>query len=242
MRTYLITLLSTAFFFLFASELKAQDCKYFTMPEKGTKMEYTMFDRNGKENAKQTQTIVDVKKQGSETVAFMETSKIAKRGKDEPVSEKFELKCDGGNFFMNMNAFTSSFNYEQYQTIQGSEVTVESDDLYYPSDMAVGSKLPDGNLEVTVKINDVLMINAEITIVNRKVEKIEKITSSAGTFECLKITSEILTKTSLSDGTQSKVNQWVAEGVGVVKTESVTGDGKLIGYELLTRIEKPSVE
>jgi len=129
--------------------------------------------------------------------------------------------------------------YEQYQNIEGSEVTIESDDLYYPSDMAVGSALPDGSLEVTVNINDVPMINAEITISNRKVEKNETIKTSAGSFECLKITSEIMTKTNFSDGAKSKVIQWVAEGVGIVKSEAQTDGGKLIGYQLLSGIEQP---
>jgi hypothetical protein len=238
MKKKLFLLLPFLFLF-FGSALQAQNCKYFPAAEKGTVMEYTMFDRNGREEAKQTQTVTELKNEGNATVAVFKTSEMAKRGKEEPVSATYELKCRDGKFFMDMSSFTSSFNYEQYQNIEGSEVTIKSDDLYYPSDMAVGSALPDGSLEVTVNINDVPMINAEITISKRKVEKMETIKTSAGSFECLKITSEIMTKTNFSDGAKSKVTQWVAEGVGVVKSESQTDGGKLIGYQLLSGIVQP---
>jgi hypothetical protein len=238
MKTSFLLMITAILGLFFNQQLSAQNCKFFVPTEKGTKLEYTMFDRNGREQAKQTQTISDVKQQSGKTIAVVEASAVPKRGSEEAKPTTFELKCEGGKFFMNMEPFVSSFNYQQYQNLPGSEVTIQSDDLYYPSDMAVGSKLPDGNLEVTVNINEIPMINAKISIVNRKVEKKESITSSAGTFECLKVTSEIVTTTSFSDGAKTKVIQWVAEGVGVVKSESLMDDGKLISYELLTKIEK----
>jgi hypothetical protein len=113
---------------------------------------------------------------------------------------------------------------------------VNSDDLFYPSDMEVGQTLPDGKIEISVMANGVRMFGSNITIKDRKVEAMETIETPAGSFECLKVTSTVVTKSVMTMETQTI--QWLAEDVGVVKTENLSKKGKLVGYQLLTGMSK----
>jgi hypothetical protein len=75
-----------------------------------------------------------------------------------------------------------------------------------------------------------------VNLSNRKCAAIESVTTPAGTFECYKITQDVeakaIVKVLATDIT------WLAEGVGVVKSESYDKKGKLMGSSQLTKFEK----
>ena len=76
-----------------------------------------------------------------------------------------------------------------------------------------------------------------IKILNRKVESKESITTPAGTFSCFKITYDMESSTKIMGmNTNVKLSSidYLAEGIGVVKTESYDKKGELSGYSLLT--------
>ena len=74
-------------------------------------------------------------------------------------------------------------------------------------------------------------------IKNRKVEKKESITTPAGTFVCYKVTYDMDMKVLMRRS--MKTAEWLAPGVGVVKTETYNQKGELEGYTELTKFVKP---
>lgn len=218
------------------AQLDAQECKFFIPSEAGTILEYTYYNKKGKEESYQTQKVLETKVVDGATVVEMEAISKTKKNQEDGVRTTFELKCDNGNFYINMNDFTSSVNYKQYEALPDLDLVVKSEDLYYPSDLAIGQKLPDGNVEILVENNGMELFGSRITVKDRKVEAAETITTPAGTFECLKVSSVVLTQSSMS--METKTIQWVAENVGVVKTENLTSDGKMITSYALTGIKK----
>ncbi len=214
----------------------AQECKYFFPAEVGTTLEYTFYNKKGREDSYQTQKVVEVVDVAGATVIKLESSVKAGKKNEEAVVTNFELRCEDGNFYINMNDFTSTANYQQYENSPDLDVEIESKDLFYPSNMSVGQTLPEGSMEIAVKNNGTRLFGTTITIKDRKVEAQETITTPAGTFECLKITSVIITKSVMS--MESKTVQWLAEGIGIVKTENLSKNGKLIGSQVLTGIKK----
>ena len=68
---------------------------------------------------------------------------------------------------------------------------------------------------------------------DRKVEKREDITTSAGTFNCIVISQTISTKMMVRIKASSK--ECYAENVGMVRSESYNKKGKLLGYSELTK-------
>ncbi|MCF8364843.1 MAG: hypothetical protein K9H16_03625 [Bacteroidales bacterium] len=218
------------------ANLNAQDCKFFIPTEVGTSLDFTFYNKKGKEESYQTQKITGTKVVDGATVVEVEATTKTKKNQNDGVVTTFDLKCDGGNFYMNMNDFTATTNYQQYEKSPDLEVVVNSEDLFYPSDMAVGQKLPDGRVEISVGNSGIRLFGSTITIKDRKVEAAETLTTPAGTFECLKISSVIVTEASMS--METKTVQWIAENVGVVKTENLSKDGKLVGSQVLTAIKK----
>ena len=79
-------------------------------------------------------------------------------------------------------------------------------------------------------------MNMNIKILNRKVEASESVNTLAGTFDCYKITYDMEMKSIINITTKGA--EWIAKGVGVVKTEQYDKKGNLTGYTLLSKFEK----
>lgn len=77
-----------------------------------------------------------------------------------------------------------------------------------------------------------MTMNMTFKTFNRQVVAQEKIKVPAGTFECMVITSNIENKLMVTK--KNTVKTWVAKGVGIVKQETYSTNGKLEKTELLT--------
>lgn len=237
MRKFIVPFLALVIAAILAPEAStAQECRFFYPSEVGTKLDYTFYNKKGREESYQTQKIVDKRVENGAIVVEIEATQSTDKKKDEAIKSTFDVKCDNGKFYINMQDFTSAVNYQQYEGNPDVDVIVNSDDMYYPSDMEVGQTLPDGKVEIAVEISGVKMFGSTITIKNRKVETRETITTPAGTFECLKVKSTVITKSTMT--LETKTIQWLAEDIGIVKTENLNSKDKLVGYQLLTGIEK----
>ncbi len=80
------------------------------------------------------------------------------------------------------------------------------------------------------------MFTMNVDIKNRKVDKFEKITTTAGTFDCVKISYDIEMKMLFT--IKASAIQWFAKNVGVVRQENYNKKGKLDSYSLITKITK----
>jgi hypothetical protein len=81
----------------------------------------------------------------------------------------------------------------------------------------------------------VLTINMNVT--NRKVESFETVETPAGKFECVKITYDSESKTKLFKTTSTNI-EYLAKGVGVVKTETFDKKGRKSSSMMLTKLER----
>lgn len=88
---------------------------------------------------------------------------------------------------------------------------------------------------IEVSMNGMKMPGMSIEVTDRKVVAEETITTAAGTFTCLKITSKVKSKTIFTMEMNSV--EWYSKGNGMVRSESYKGD-KLKGYTVLTKLVK----
>ena len=108
-----------------------------------------------------------------------------------------------------------------------------------PSKLTVGALLKDVNIKFSFSSNDgspMPPINLTLKITNRKVELKESVTTTAGTFECYKITEDVEMKSIFTSNFKS-IN-WFSFEAGNVKTESYKGNGKFLSKSELTEIKK----
>jgi len=209
----------------------AQDCgsTYFLTKE-GAKVEMTNYSKSGKKTGKSVTTLVSARQNGAITEYSLRSESTDSKG--EVSTLDFTASCDGNTVSVNMKGF---FPPEMKASADGAEVTLEGNDITFPNSMTAGEKLNDGTVTMTLSMGTMTM-KTVMNIVNRVVTGNEKITTPAGTFDCFKIEYQVET-VMMGISTSAKVRQWIAKGVGTVRSENLSTKGDLTGYSEVTAIQ-----
>ncbi len=211
-------------------------CKSFYPMGEGKKFELTHFNPKDKAESRAEYEVIEK----TET-AHASTATIRMKGYDKKDKQTFDgdftVSCEGGVFKVDIRSMLSSQQLEQLESMEDMEVTVETTDLEMPSGIDVGDQLKDGSINIAVKTSEggMAIMNMTTTIKDRKVTAMEKMTTPAGTFDCLVITSVVDSKTGFMNFT-AETKGWMAEDVGLVRSETYR-KGKLEGYTLLTKLQ-----
>ncbi len=209
-----------------------QDCAFYYPKQEGATLEITNYNRKDKVTGRTIQKITNVQESGNSLKATVQMKSYD--DKDELIFEsEVDVMCKDNEFNLSMENF---INGQQMSAFSEADVTIDSDNLRYPANMKPGQELNDGVINISVNNAGMPMMNMTTTIDNRKVEGKEKITTPAGTFDCFKISYDITSKMMVS--VTMKAVEWISMEAGVVKSESYKSNGKLMGYSLLTNLEK----
>jgi hypothetical protein len=200
--------------------------------EEGSEIEITNYDKKDKVTGSSKQKVVGKEVNDGDVILRVQSQTFDKKG-EMLMEGEFSVSCEGGKFYMDMRNFLDPQSMAAYEDM---EIEVDSKDMIFPSDLSVGDELPDASITVSIKSSGVNMFTMTVWITNRKVEAREEMTTPAGTFDCFKMSYDIETKMMVK--VQSKAVQWFTEDVGMVKSESYNKNGKLVGYSLLTDLQK----
>lgn len=225
-------LVSLAAIFSVAATLNGQDCKAYIPQKEGTVIEMETYNKKDKLTGITKQELTKVVESGSETVFHMKQLYTDEKGKN-PMEAEMEFTCKDGVFYIDMNTM---INQEQMLAYEEMEMEVEMTEMEFPSDMKPGQKLNDGVIQMKIISESPMSMSFTVSVTNRTVSAIEKVTTPAGTFECYKIEQDIETKSMFTVVIQSVT--WYAEGVGAVRSENYS-KGNLIGYTVISNISKP---
>ncbi|AKA34511.1 hypothetical protein [Flagellimonas lutaonensis] len=202
--------------------------QYYPMVE-GATMQYTSFNKKGKEDGTFTYTVKDVEGNDSVVSATMTMQMTDKKG--NTYDSEYGIKCEGDVVKID---FKSLMNEQMMSQFGDVEVDMSGTDIVLPNNLSVGQELPDANIEMKMKMGGMNM-NMNVETVNRKVEKEETITTPAGTFPCVVIYSETKSKMMMANQTFPS-RTWFSKGVGMVKQETYNKKGKLISRSELTAL------
>lgn len=217
-----------------AINVYSQCDSYFNFKEGA---EYEMEHYSGKEKitGKTLTQVLSIEDKGGVLTATIKGTMFDKKG-EEQTSIDFEYMCEDGVLKMDLKKFIPQ---DMYGSGSDIKFEMEGDYLEIPKNLEVGQTLKDGMIEGKMVMEDnPMMGNMTMTvkILNRKVESKESITTPAGTFSCFKITYDMESSTKVmgmnTNVTMNSVD-YLAEGVGVVRTESWDKKGKLSGYSIL---------
>lgn len=213
----------------------AQDCSqsFYAMKE-GTKIMMTNFSDKGKVTSTNETLIKSIKADGSNFNATVEATMKNDKGKVITEGKSYTVKCENGTIKLDISSMMMSDFASQMKNM---EVTISGSGIEIPSVLTEGMTLSDGTTEMKLGTNGMTFMNMKFDIKNRKVEKKESITTPAGTFSCFKISYDMDMKMMVKRSI--KAVQWLAPGVGLVKSESYNQKGELEGYTELTKFEKP---
>lgn len=214
MRTFVLTFLLLAG--IFAS---AQDCKNYFFLQNGKTIEMTIYNKKGEENGKQVYTVSNYKSSGGTASAIVSSEIIDKKGKSISKAQS-TIQCKGGVMMVDMKM--------SLPQAQLKDVNAASESFYvdYPAKMNVGDALADAHMKMDIDLQNGMKQAVSMDITGRNVEAKESVTTTAGTWDCYKISSHCKTviKT-MSIGIPINIDQteWFAPGAGIVKTISKAG-------------------
>ncbi len=201
--------------------IMAQDCKNYIYLQNNKTVEMTIYNKKGEPNGKQVYKIADVSTSGSTVTAHVNSEMFDKKGKTLTKASG-NYKCDAGVMMVDMKMNIPAQQMEQFKNAD-----VKAQDIYieYPAVMNIGDKLKDGTLSMDID-NNGLKQSVNMVISERKVEGKESVTTTAGTWDCFKISSKVkLTIKTMGVGIPMNFEsmEWFAPGFGIIKTESKSG-------------------
>lgn len=205
----------------------AQDCTFYSPSEPGTELVLTTYSKPGKVKSSVKQVTAGKKVVDGQTRLDVISESFDAKGKSLGKGS-FEVWCDGGHFYLDMRSMLSSMNLGEM-----GEAKIEAGNLEFPASPTPGQQLEDAFITVTMQ--GPIPINVRIDVTDRKVEALEKITTPAGTFDCMKITSVCFTKMLIKSETE--MTDWYAPNVGLVRSETYQR-GKLLTFSELTDLKR----
>lgn len=208
-------------------------CKSFFPTEVGTALTYESYNGKDKLQSIDVFSVTDIVETASVTLIKVSMKSSDKKGK-ETYSNDVEYTCEDGVFKMSMESMLPTQTMEAYKDM---EITMTQTELEIPSNLSVGQVLPDADMEMVISSNGMQVMKMNFKITERKVEAEESMTTAAGTFDCYKLSQSTNTKMMFIDKTYKSVD-WFAEGIGSIRSESYTENGKLESYRVLTNIKR----
>jgi hypothetical protein len=193
----------------------------------------TMYNAKGKMQGMVEYYINNVTTTGDATVANMSMKLIDKKGKEIQGSE-YEATCKDGVVSIDFKSLMNQSMMAAYGEEMDYDITGTNLDI--PNDLSVGQTLPDAEIIIKMSMSG-MNFNMSTIITDRKVLDKESITVPAGTFDCYVITQTTRIKSMAANQSRTS-KQWIAEGVGFVKSEDYNKKGKIANTSLLTAISK----
>jgi hypothetical protein len=209
---------------------QAQDCTAYFPAEEGTVVELEQFDSKGKLTGSSEQKLLSKEESGNSVKWTVQNT--VKDNKGEAIMEsELTFECRDGVFYFDMDNLLGG---ESMAAFKEMDFRIEGDNLEYPPSMKAGDVLKDGQIRMIIE--QMPAMSSTTSIINRTVEAIEDVETDAGTFKCYKISYDMETKALMTFRISGV--EWIAENIGVIKSETYNKKGKLTGYSLLSRLEK----
>lgn len=213
----------------------AQECLGVTF-KTGMSFELSTFNGKDKPTGKILYQVKDVHKEGSATAMDI-TAQFQDDKGNQRAPYSIHYTCTGNELIADMSGMMLAM---QNAGMKDTELKMKTNKLVYPGKMSVGQKLSDGQMEAEMTNNGNTMMTMNMMMVNRQVESKEPITTSAGTFDTYKITSDMNLDNKVMGipirNTMRVVSYRTDKHIFDIKSENYNKNGKLMGYTLLTKI------
>ncbi len=211
---------------------QTNDCNGYFAYNAGTKMEITLYDKKDKitsvlkyEVKKNTPTAT-----GADFLFYNEhfddNGKLLTKADYDVVCKNGQVFCDVRNIFASFANITAN-----------AEVEITGDKLIYPHDLKAGQTLPNADMNLKSSMNGLAILSVNMKLTNRKVEGFETVQTPAGKFECVKISYDNDIKMTLMKR-QGRTTEYLAKGVGIVKSETFDAKGKKTNSQMLTKLQR----
>jgi len=225
-------------FLLPGSSAWSQDCSKYLFLQQGKTIELTSYNKKGEPSGRNVYTVSNVSSSGGTTTGTLSSQMFDKKERPTNTSTS-TVKCTGGLIQMDMKFMLPDGPAGKMSSAQ---VSGTGGILEYPPAMKAGDTLKSGNIVLTNSNNNngaggppgpppppnPFGGGSTLTmwIYNRQVIGQESVTTTAGTWNCVKIAykSKVNYKSGPFPATMNiDVTEWYAPGVGIIKTQTDRG-------------------
>lgn len=202
------------------------NCSKYYASKPGRKLIHKVFDKRERHSLTTEYNVESVTSSGIQ-VNF---NLWDKRG-EHITGGKLELGCDNRTTYLAPESIMTDL-LSQYEDMEYTVTT--TDRLAIPNDLEIGQTLPDASASISLNAQ-ILEINFDIILSNRKVVRREQIETPAGTFDCYVITYNNEMRGRVASRSY-QCTDWIAEGIGMVKQETYKQNGRLMSRSLLNEV------
>lgn len=192
------------------------------------RIKYVTYDAKGRrEYTEIWQLVGKMKREG--VINYNIESELTTR-KYNRFYQYFRLVNRDSVFYVGAERYMDPRKLEAYQRMV---IKISSDSVAIPTKPEIGQMLPESSCEASILrgTGDVMM-SMNVLLINRKVDATEVISTPAGRFNCYRISSDKLVFSGISKN-KTKIIEWYAVNVGLVRMEERQAKGKLISYKVI---------
>ena len=228
--------------FLIFIQANGQDCKtMFTSYVKGASFETTHYDASNTVKGKNISTVTDLQNTtGGKIISLHAVSSDASNKKLGETD--ISIACEGNTVRLD---FAGALSHVNSMAGRGNlDMKFDKTDIEFPANPVIGQTIPDDKIVMSIvdKSSGTTMGTNTINFKNRKVVSKESVTTSAGTFECFKITSDMSMEMNMMGNAMPprvhKSESYVSSSVGIAKAVAYDEAGKITFTSLLTKVNK----
>jgi len=215
---------------LLSVNLFSQNCDLYFPLESGSNLKTLHFDN--KDNLTgSTNIIINEKREIPGGVAIQMTQNYVDI-KENFFTSELLVECKNEVNYCDMQCFLDPGVMVDYE---GMDIEISADKLTFPPGASPGDHLEDGIISLVIRKDGTKELNMVVQVYDRKIVAEENIETPAGTYNCLKVTYNILSQYGFLHVNKSVVD-WQNNEIGTVRSESFNKKGKLIGYSVLQEI------
>ncbi len=207
-----------------------QDCEIYNEYKEGTSTKMVNYDDKDKPTGYTISTVVEKTSiPGGLSLLFHQ---VYSDYKEYNFESDFRISCENGEVKVDMAKFLDPNSMTAYE---GMEFDIVADDISIPKNAVAGDVLNDGTVTVTVNTGTPVKVTLAVTVSNRVVAGKETVTTPAGSFDCIKITYDVLSQIGFIK-IKSGAAEYYNKKNGIIRSESYNKKGKLMSYSVLEEI------
>jgi hypothetical protein len=215
--------------------------QYFCTTQ-GTELHYVNYDEAGQSLSNETVTVYNVVKNASGESAQYLAKIVTNKTKNNTSYTLYNWNYDGNvttcqedlmyGPYIKSDSDPAKYDSKARQAM-AEELKLKGDNSFtIKKHASAGESIPDRTYSLIFN-----MLKNEINISGAAYIGEEKVSTTAGKFDCIKISYLKRTKIVLKTETV-RVTEWYAEGIGLVKSESYNTKGEPDGKTILVKIVK----
>lgn len=215
--------------------------QYFCTTQ-GTELHYVNYDEAGQSLSNETVTVYNVVKNASGESAQYLAKIVTNKTKNNTSYTLYNWNYDGNvttcqedlmyGPYIKSDSDSAKYDSKARQAM-AEELKLKGDNSFtIKKHASAGESIPDRTYSLISN-----MLKNEINISGAAYMGEEKVSTTAGKFDCIKISYLKRTKIVLKTETV-RVTEWYAEGIGLVKSESYNTKGEPDGKTILVKIVK----